>query len=128
MPDGIRLIDAEMAVPANCHAPVTAALAMETARGAAVTADFDFLQTGPQTWDIAIETAGGTLVLGQGGNTLTFEGETIAVEEEGEYPAMYREFVELVANGRSLVDIAPLQLVADAFLRARITTAPPFEA
>ncbi len=42
-------------------------------------------------------------------------------------PALYRRFRELAASGGSDVDLAPLQLVADAFLLGRRRTVEPFE-
>jgi D-galactose 1-dehydrogenase len=35
---------------------------------------------------------------------------------EAEYRGIYRRFVELVSTGASDVDLAPFQLVADAFM------------
>ena len=35
----------------------------------------------------------------------------------GEYPDIYRTFVDLIDERRSLVDVAPLRLVADCLLR-----------
>jgi hypothetical protein len=34
----------------------------------------------------------------------------------GEYPDIYRTFVDLIDERRSLVDVAPLRLVADCLL------------
>ena len=42
--------------------------------------------------------------------------ELIVDEEEREYAGLYNHFIELVASGRSDVDVAPLRQVADAFL------------
>jgi hypothetical protein len=42
------------------------------------------------------------------------------------YGRLYARFARLVATGRSEVDLAPLQIVADIFLRASRTVAPPF--
>ena len=50
-----------------------------------------------------------------------------ALPLDGEYPAMYRHFVELVRGGRSDVYLAPLRLVADAFLCARYRAVDAFE-
>lgn len=58
----------------------------------------------------------GTLLLGHGGNTMTLNGVAAALATEQEYPALYRRFAGLVAQGLSEVDLAPLRLVADAFL------------
>ena len=51
-------------------------------------------------------------------------------EESGlasEYRAMYRRFVSLVQSGESDVDLAPLRLVADAFMRGKIDQTDPFD-
>ena len=40
---------------------------------------------------------------------------------------MYRRFVDLVRMGASDVDVAPLQLVADACLRGTTCITEPFE-
>ena len=44
----------------------------------------------------------------------------------GEYPDLYRRFGELIDAGVSDVDLAPLVLVADAFLLGRRIPAAPF--
>jgi D-galactose 1-dehydrogenase len=126
--DGIvRLEDASMEVPANRAAPIAAHLTMRGAAGFPIDAVFDWRQTGPQTWDITVETDRGTLVLGEGGNRLTIDGVAHDLPPEGEYPGLYARFADLVANRQSDVDIAPLRLVADAFLAGRRTTTDAFE-
>jgi len=40
----------------------------------------------------------------------------------GEYPDIYAKFVDLIDERRSLVDVAPLRLVADCLLVGRRTT------
>lgn len=127
VPEPIMMLSADLEVPANKNAPIGAELKMATASGAAVDAVFDWRQTGPQTWDIAVETSDGTLLLSEGGNTLTLDGVVQLQEPNEEYPPMYRRFVELVAAGESDADVAPLQLVADAFLRARHLPTDAFE-
>lgn len=123
----VRLIDAELETPRNREAPIAARLNMATASGVPISADFDFRQTGPQTWDLEIEAPTGNLRLGHGGNTLSLDGAAQEQTAETEYPAMYRHFVDLVRVGRSDVDTVPLQLVADAFLRGRASPTEPFE-
>lgn len=125
--DPILLASAELEVPSNRGAPIAANLALKTARGAPIEAVFDFLQTGPQTWDISIEAEEGKMLLGAGGNTLSIDGVAQDCPPEGEYPAMYRHFVDLVRNRRSDVDLAPLRLVADAFLSGHFRPTDPFE-
>jgi D-galactose 1-dehydrogenase len=58
---------------------------------------------------------------------LAINGAAQTVAPEAEYPTMYRHFVDLVRTGQSDVDLAPLQLVADAFLCAQNTAVDPFE-
>ena len=127
VPERVRLIDAMLAIPTNRHAPIAAELALASASGAVIAAEFDFLQTGPQSWDIAVEAGGGSLLLAHGGNTLTIDDAPVALQPEGEYPALYRRFAKLIADGASDVDTAPLQIVADAFLRGRITRVEAFD-
>ncbi len=126
LPSGIYLTDAELEIPANRDAPIAARLTMQTAAGAPIVADFDFRQTGPQTWDIEVETDAGTLVLSRGGSVLTLPGETRHAGD-AEYPALYARFAELIRSGSSEVDTAPLRLVADAFLRGRMLRTDAFD-
>ena len=46
---------------------------------------------------------------------------------DAEYRGLYRRFVELTASGTSDVDLAPLRLVADAFMLGRRLTVEAFE-
>jgi predicted dehydrogenase len=122
----VRLIDAELEMPSNRQAPIAARLRMATASAVPISAEFDFRQTGPQTWDIVIESSGGTLVLSHGGNRVTVDGRAQAIGPEAEYSGLYCRFVDLVRSGRSDVDLAPLQIVADAFLRGRSQSTEAF--
>jgi hypothetical protein len=81
-----------------------------------VTADFDFLQTGVQSWNITIETDAGTLMLRDGGARLFIAAIEPSLPDSGEYPGLYRHFAALIAAGASDCDLAPLELVADSFL------------
>ncbi|WP_428030232.1 Gfo/Idh/MocA family protein [Ancylobacter sp.] len=126
LPLPVFVTGADLAFPANCASPIAATLDLADAGGLAVHADLDFLQTGPQTWDIAVETDRGTLVLSKGGALLSLDGQPLDLPPEAEYASIYAHFVQLVAEGRSDVDLAPLQLVADAFLLARRTIVAPF--
>ena len=123
----ITLLSAELEVPSNKQAPIGATLGMATASGAAIDTVFDWRQTGPQTWDIAVETDNGSLLLSEGGNTLRLDGEVQMKAPDEEYPAMYRRFVDLVERRAIDVDTAPLRLVADAFLCGRHCPTAAFE-
>jgi D-galactose 1-dehydrogenase/L-arabinose 1- dehydrogenase len=108
---------ATMDVPAGRAGPLAAELALRCG-GAKGRASFDFLQTGPQTWDIEVDTDAGTLRLSMGGSVLRLPGEAEVTEPDREYPRLYARFAELVARGESDVDVRPMRLVADAFLLA----------
>lgn len=119
LPEPLLLRGGMLSVPENCASPIAADLDLVTPGGAPVTAAFDFRQTGPQTWDVVIETDAGPLALREGGAKLEIDGVTHDAAPEREYPALYGRFADLISRGASDVDIAPLTLVADAFLRCR---------
>ncbi|MBZ5488659.1 Gfo/Idh/MocA family oxidoreductase [Halomonas aquamarina] len=116
LPQPFFLRGATLQVPSNCQTPIAAELSFTDAHEAVIEAHFDFRQTGPQTWDIHIETDAGRLDLTQGGCCLAIDGEMVVEAEEREYAGLYGHFAELVARHESDVDVAPLRQVADAFL------------
>jgi D-galactose 1-dehydrogenase len=91
-----------------------------------IRAEFDWRQTGPQTWDIRIETDAGRLTLSSGGSRLVHDDRTLCGEKPAEYRGIYRRFVELIANRVSDVDVSPLVHVADAFMLGRRHIVEPF--
>ncbi len=91
-----------------------------------IRAEFDLRQTGPQTWDIRVETDAGRLTLSSGGSRLAHDGRILVDEKQAEYRGIYRRFVELIANGVSDVDLSPLVHVADAFMLGRRREVEPF--
>jgi len=127
LPRPVFLTRAELSFPANRAAPIAADLDFSDATGLAVRAEFDFRQTGPQTWDIRVETDAGLLTLSSGGAKLFYDGQSLITEKEAEYPGIYRHFVDLVGSGASDVDLTPLVHVADAFMLGRRIIVEPFE-
>ena len=127
LPRSVFVTSADLAFPANRDAPIAASLALSDARGLKIAAEFDFRQTGPQNWDIEIETDGGPVSFTHGGRKLRVGDRQHVDAAKAEYPALYRRFRELAASGECDVDLAPLQLVADAFLLGRRRTVEPFE-
>jgi D-galactose 1-dehydrogenase len=125
LPDAICLTGATLEFPVNRDAPIAAQLALQSSAGAPIAMDLDWRQSGPQTWDIRIETDSGPLVLSRGGATLALPAG-IRQGEDREYPALYARFAELVHSGASEIDTDPLRLVADAFLRGRMVRTDPF--
>ncbi|WP_309083702.1 Gfo/Idh/MocA family oxidoreductase [Chelativorans sp.] len=110
---------ATLKVPQNFQTPIAAELTMRSLAGFEVTADFDWRQEGPQTWEIRIETDAGLLVLADGGSRMSIDGSSHPGGLEAEYDGIYHRFAELLKAGESDVDLAPLKLVADAFLLGR---------
>lgn len=126
LPKPVFVTAAELAFPANCQAPIAANLTLADISGLPVTAEFDFRQTGPQSWDIVVETDQGRMTLSSGGARMAVDGEVLAEAPDEEYRGLYRRFVELAASGASDVDLIPLRLVADAFMLGRRTIVEPF--
>lgn len=121
LPAPVHLTSARLEFPSNRQTPIAAQLAFS----GNVTADFDWRQEGPQTWDIEVDTAQGRLDLRMGGNVLEIDGKAAAGQDTimGEYPALYARMAELVRQRASDVDLAPMVHVADALtLGQRITT------
>ncbi|MDF0546142.1 Gfo/Idh/MocA family oxidoreductase [Sphingobium sp. H39-3-25] len=125
LPRGPILRAARLEIPEGRACPIAAQLSMQM-DDCAITADFDFLQTGPQSWDIDVETDDGTLRLSHGGATLLIDGVQQELEAEREYGRLYDRFAALVRQGESDVDVAPLRLIADAMMLGERTVVEPF--
>ncbi|WP_199554430.1 Gfo/Idh/MocA family protein [Sandaracinobacteroides hominis] len=126
LPQPLFLCEALLEIPANKAAPIAAQLRFRDTAGAPVQMDLDWRQTGPQSWDIEIETDAGVLKLSDGGARLAYPGGA-ASGENREYAGLYAHFAALVERGESDVDVRPLTLVADAFLRGTRRTVEAFE-
>ncbi|ALL15211.1 Gfo/Idh/MocA family protein [Caulobacter henricii] len=116
MPQAVFVTGAHLQIPENVQSPSAAQLALSTLDGVTITADFDFLQTGPQTWDITVVADDGTLRLSHGGAVVEIDGKPVVQATAAEYPALYARFTQLIRSGRSEADSRPLALVADALL------------
>lgn len=126
LPQPLTVLSATMDVPANRACPIAAAVTFRTGE-ALVDAQFDFLQTGEQTWHIEVDTDAGMLRLTQGGGRLELPDGSVLSGSDQEYPRLYRDFAQLIRNGESDVDLRPIQLVADAFLVADRRVVEAFE-
>ncbi len=127
VPGNLFVCSADLSFPANRDTPIAARLGLETADGLVVDADFDWRQTGDQTWEIVLEAEGGeTLSLLDGGARLS-TGLPAGAALVSEYASIYRRFAELVHGGRCETDGRPFRIVADAFLAGRRLTVAPFE-
>ncbi|NKK65564.1 Gfo/Idh/MocA family protein [Rhizobium leguminosarum] len=116
LPRPIFITKALLEFPENRDAPIAADIHFRNADGLSVHAEFDWRQTGKQSWDIVAETAAGQMVLAEGGAKLLIDGALRFAEPEQEYPSLYRRFAEIIKAGKSDVDLAPLRHVADAFM------------
>lgn len=116
LPERVFLSGASLEFPDNREAPIAADLHFQSAGALRVHAEFDWRQTGKQSWDILVETAKGQVKLSDGGSRLWINDVEQPLEKEAEYPSLYRVFADLVKAGRSDVDVAPLRHVADAFM------------
>ena len=126
LPSLIFLNRATLEFPENRDAPIAAQLHFQDAGGMPVHAEFDWRQTGKQSWDIIVDTAAGELKLSDGGARLWIAGVEQPLDPEAEYPSLYRRFGELVRAGRSDVDVAPLRHVADAFMLGKRSVVDAF--
>jgi D-galactose 1-dehydrogenase len=117
LPVPVHVTAAILEFPRNRQTPIAARLTFS----GQVTADFDWRQEGPQTWDIEIETDAGPIALRMGGNILEIAGTPSSGENTimGEYPALYARMAELVKTHSSEVDLAPMIHVADALTLGR---------
>jgi D-galactose 1-dehydrogenase len=129
MPEPVFIEKADLQFPANRDAPIAANIQFSAAHGAAdLQAVFDWRQTGPQTWDIEVETVQGlALALREGGTKLEIGGKLMVSEPSEEYAGIYQSFDTLLNERRSDVDDAPFRLVADAFMIGRRVQVEAFE-
>jgi D-galactose 1-dehydrogenase len=126
LPRPFFLTEAELSYPGNRATPIAANLAFSDGSGLPILAEFDWRQTGPQTWDIRVETDAGRLTLSSGGCRLDHDDRTLVDEDQVEYRGIYQRFVELITSRVSDVDLSPLLHVADAFMLGRRRDVEPF--
>ncbi|HSG56004.1 MAG TPA: Gfo/Idh/MocA family oxidoreductase [Paracoccaceae bacterium] len=125
LPDPLQVTGGALQFPANCAAPVSCQISLADSMGLPVSLDLDFLQTGPQTWDIRVETDAGEMLLSLGGSMLTTPDGTRRAADR-EYPALYAHFAQCLAAGTSEIDLAPLRLVNEALERCTVEQVAPF--
>ncbi|HKX92590.1 MAG TPA: Gfo/Idh/MocA family oxidoreductase [Sphingomicrobium sp.] len=116
-PGGLFVRDAALSIPANAQTPIAADVTFSSpAADGPLCASLDW-RSEDDEWTVTIETSdGSTIRLEDGGARLLQNGETEGDDGPGEYPAIYRRFVDLIDTRRSHVDVAPLRLVADCLL------------
>jgi predicted dehydrogenase len=109
---------ADLCVPQNAQTAIAADVAFYSPQAdGPLKASLDWRRTEGEEWTITLETSDGTRVrLEEGGARLIIDGVASTDSGVGEYPDIYRTFVDLIDERRSLVDVAPLRLVADCLL------------
>jgi D-galactose 1-dehydrogenase len=129
LPHPIFLRRADLRFPSNADAPIAASLEFSAfGRDESLRAEFDWRHIGPEVWDIELETADGrSFALRHGGSRLEIDGRLELDQPHAEYPRIYGRFDKLLREGRSEIEEAPFQLVADAFLLGRRIPVAPFE-
>lgn len=132
LPEPVRITGSVLELPVNRQTPIAATLRMATRGGAVGTAIMDWRQQGEEIWEISVDTDSGHLQLSDGGATLRINGDLPSSPREtgilaGEYPRLYQRMYQLVANKTSECDLAPLALVADAFMLGRHKQVEAFE-
>ncbi len=117
-PGSLFIKSAELTFPENSQTPIAADIqfASPVADGP-LSANLDWRRSEGEEWTITLEASDGTRVrLEDGGARLVLNGEARFDDGPGEYPDLYRKFVDLIDERTSLVDVAPFRLVADCLL------------
>ena len=127
VPDPVLVKNADLHIPVNCGAPIQVEMDMVSTAGVAIRAEYDFLQTGVQTWSIYAEAQSGEkMALHLGGTELEIDGKTVMKEKEAEYAGLYAHFLDLVRSKTSDADFSPLRIVSDAMLLGKRINAPEY--
>jgi predicted dehydrogenase len=123
-PGGLFVRSAQLQVPSNAQTPIAANVVFSSPQAdGPLSASLDWRRSEGEEWTIAIEASDGAVVrLEDGGARLILGGEASQDSGIGEYPDIYRTFVQLIDERRSLVDVAPFRLVADCLLLADTTS------
>ena len=117
-PGSLFVADATLAVSQGAQTPIAAEITLESPTSAGpLTCSLDWRRTEGEEWTIRARTAEGSeVLLTEGGARLFIDGKEQSVSGIGEYPDIYRRFVELIDERSSEVDVRPLRLVADCLL------------
>jgi predicted dehydrogenase len=127
-PGGLFVQSSDLHFPANAQTPIAADVVFHSPEAdGPLRASLDWRRSEGEEWTIAIRTSDGNdLRLEAGGGRLLIDGQEHPEEGLDEYPDIYRTFVDLIDGRTSLVDVAPLRLVADCLLLGRRHLVEPF--
>jgi predicted dehydrogenase len=126
-PGALLVRSAQLSFPENAHTPIAADIVFSSdAAEGPLHCSLDWRRTEGEEWTITIRTSDGAeLRLLDGGARLVLDGKEQKASGHGEYPDIYREFVDLIDSRRSSVDLRPLRLVADCLLVGSRRTVEP---
>jgi predicted dehydrogenase len=126
-PGSLFVKSAALAFPENAQTPIAVDVTFASPEAdGPLTASLDWRRSEGEEWTIAVETTDGVQVrLEDGGAKLILNGDVTEDDGPGEYPDIYRRFVDLIDQRASLVDVAPLRLVADCLLDGSRRTVEP---
>jgi predicted dehydrogenase len=128
-PGSLFIAGAKLSIPEGGQTPVAADIVLESPDSdGALTCSLDWRRSEGEEWTIRARTAAGSeVLLTEGGARLFLDGTEQPVSGIGEYPDIYRRFVELIDERRSDVDVRPLRLVADCLLVGSSQTVEPID-
>jgi predicted dehydrogenase len=126
-PGDLFVKSAELQIPADAQTPIAADIVFSSSEAdGPLRASLDWRRSEGEEWTITCQTSDGSTVrLENGGSKLIIDGREQADDGIGEYPDIYRVFADLIDERRSLVDVAPFRLVADALMVGRRTATGP---
>jgi predicted dehydrogenase len=117
-PGALFVEKAALSYPQGAQTPIAADItfASPVAKGP-LACSLDWRRSEGEEWTIRVRTSeGDEILLSDGGALLSVNGEQRPIDGSGEYPDIYRRFLDLIDQGRSDVDVRPLRLVADCLL------------
>jgi predicted dehydrogenase len=117
-PGALFVEKAALSYPQGAQTPIAADItfASPVAKGP-LACSLDWRRSEGEEWTIRVSTSeGDEILLTDGGAILSVNGMQRPSDGAGEYPDIYRRFLDLIDQGRSDVDVRPLRLVADCLL------------
>lgn len=123
-PGALFVDTASLAVPESSQTPIAADIAFTSpAADGPLCCSLDWRRSDGEEWTIEVHTVDGqNILLTDGGARLFVDGHEQTTGGLGEYPDIYRRFVDLIDQRKSDVDVRPLRLVADCLLVGKRTS------
>lgn len=123
MPNPFSVKHARLTIASNHRSPIAAEIQFTDQ----ISAHFDWREPSGECWKITVRTTLETLVLDKGGSELWVDGQLKIAAPSQEYRHIYARFLKLMQARESHVDLAPLELVEQAFRIGEICQTEPFQ-